>query len=233
MPKYYGSIWDEPRDRFWLFLEFVDGIIIKDHNIEHGVIAAGWLGRMQGFFFQHPEYLSECDYLIRHDERYFQFKAELAIMNASSIAPSSATLLSNIVERYQSFVDIMVAQPFTLVHGAYIPWHILLDYSYEPVRVCPVDWELAALGSPFYDLAFFIDGVDPKTRDSILNAYRYAANQYNINVPGRNQMQHIIDCFRLHRKFDWLSRGIEKGFSEKKVLRLVDQVEQLSTLILI
>jgi aminoglycoside phosphotransferase (APT) family kinase protein len=233
MPKYYGSIWDESHGRFWLLLELVEGIIIKDHNVEQGVIAAGWLGRMQGFFLQHPEYLRECDFLIRHDARFFQSKAELAIKNVSHIAPVSAPLLARIVERYDPLINVLVAQPITLVHGAYIPWHILLDLSCKPVRVCPVDWELAALGSTLYDLAFFTDGVEPKTRERVWDAYRQAAIQHNVPVPERGQMRNIIDCFCLHRIFDWLSRAVEKGFSEAKVTKLVDQAEQRSALVLV
>ena len=233
MPKYYGSIWDESRGRFWLLLELVDGTIIKDHNIEQGVIAAGWLGRMQGFFFQHSEYLNKCDFLIRHNAGFFKSKAKFAVKNVKSIAPFLAPKLARIVERFDPLIDVMVAQPNTLVHGAYIPWHILLDMSCKPVRVCPVDWELAALGSPLYDLAIFTDGVDPKTRDCLWDAYRRSASQHNITVPGKGQMRNIIDCFRLHRIFDWLSRGVEKGFSVKKVTKLVDQAEQLSVLIMI
>ena len=232
MPKYFGSIWDESQGRFWLLLELVDGTIIKDHNVEQGVIAAGWLGRAQGFFFQHPEYLSECDFLIRHDARFFQSKAELALQNVTVVAPDSTPMLARIVERYNPLINVLVAQPITLVHGAYIPWHILLDLSCEPVRVCPVDWELAALGPTLYDLAFFTDGVEPKTRDRIWDAYRQAAIQHNVPVPERGQMRNIIDCFRLHRIFDWLSRGVEKGFSENKVTKLVDQAEQRSALVL-
>jgi hypothetical protein len=216
-----------------LLLEFVEGEIIKDHNIEQGVLAAGWLGWMQSFFIQHADYLSECDFLIRHDVKFFQTKAKLAVENVTSIAPFSAPLLTRIVERYNPLIEVLSAQPITLVHGAYIPWHVLLDLGCQPVRVCPVDWELAALGSPLYDLAFFTDGVEPKIRDRIWGAYRQAAKQYNVPIPETGQMRYIIDCFRLHRIFDWLSRGVEKGFSEKKMMNLVNQAEQQSAFVMV
>jgi hypothetical protein len=233
IPTYYGSIWDESQGRFWLLLELVEGTVIKDHNVEHGVMAAGWLGQMQGFFARHPEYLTQCDFLIRHDEGFFRSKAELALRDVAQIAPASAPRLAKIVDRYDQAIKVMVTQPRTLVHGGYIPWHILLDMTCEPVRVCPIDWELAAVGATLFDLAFFTDGVEPQTRDRIWEAYRHAARQYNVPLPDRTQMGYVVNCFRLHRIFDWLSRGVEKQFSENKVTKLVDLAEQQSALALV
>lgn len=232
-PGYYGSIWDDTEGRFWLLLELVEGIVIKDRNVGHGVIAAGWLGKMQGYFAQRREQLTACDFLIRHDAGFFRSKADLALLDIAQISPPSARRLAKIVDRYEQVINVMASQPLTLVHGAYIPWHIVLDITQEPVRVCPIDWELAALGATLYDLAFFTDGVEPQTRDRIWDAYRQAAVQYNVPIPDRAQMHYIVDCFRLHRIFDWLSRSVEKQFSEKKVTKLVDQAEQQSTLVLV
>ncbi len=246
-PTYYGSIWDESQGRFWLLLELVEGTVIKDHNVEYGVMAAGWLGQMQGFFAQHPEYLTGCDFLIRHDEGFFWSKAELALRDVAQIAPASAPRLAKIVDRYDQAIKVMATQPRTLVHGGYIPWHILLDMTVEdalsempsgvrgdePVRVCPIDWELAAVGATLYDLAFFTDGVEPPARDRIWEAYRRAARQYNVPLPDKTQMRYVVDCFRLHRIFDWLSRAVEKQFSEHKVGKLVALAEQQSALVLV
>lgn len=231
-PEYYGSIWSEPQGRFWLLLELVEGTIIKDHNVDHGVIAAGWLGKLHGYFARRPEQLTGRDFLIRHDAEFFRSKAEFALLDVGQISPPSARRLAKIVDRYEQVINIMASQPLTLVHGAYIPWHIVLDVTQEPVRVCPIDWELAALGATLYDLAIFTDGVEPQTRDRIWDAYRQAAAGYNVPIPDRAHMRHIVDCFRLHRIFDWLSRGVEKQFSEKKVTKLVDQAEQQSAQVL-
>lgn len=232
-PEYYGSIWNESQGRFWLLLELVEGIVIKDRNVEHGVIAAGWLGNMQGYFAQRREQLTGCDFLIRHDADFFRSKAEFALLDVAQISPCSARRLAKIVDRYEQVINVMASQPLTLVHGAYIPWHIVLDATQEPVRVCPIDWELAALGATLYDLAIFTDGVEPQTRDHMWDAYRQAAAGYNLPIPDRAHMRYIVDCFRLHRIFDWLSRGVEKQFSEKKVTKLVDQAEQQSALVLL
>jgi hypothetical protein len=224
--RYYGSLWDESKGRYWLILEFVDGVVVKDQNVGHGSIAAAWLGAMQGYFFRNPARLKDCDFLTRHDAEYFRSKAAQAVSDAEQISPSSATRLARIADRYQPITEVMASQPLTLVHGAYIPWHIVLDTTREPVRVCPIDWELAALGSPLYDLAFFIDGAEPEARDLICDTYLRAAEEHDVPVPDATEARYIVDCFRLHRIFDWLSRSVEKRFSEAKLAKLVGQAER-------
>ncbi len=187
---------------------------------------------MQGFFNQHPEILSTCDFLIRQDGEFFRSKAERALWNVAQISPSSARRLTKIVDGYEQVIKVLETQPLSLVHGGYIPWHILVDIKHRPARVCAVDWESAAFGPTLYDLAYFTYGMEPQSRDRVLDAYRRTAIQHRVPTPGKIQMQPIVDCLRLHRIFDWLSRGLEKRFSEDKVARLVDQAEQLSAFVL-
>jgi aminoglycoside phosphotransferase (APT) family kinase protein len=227
-PEYYGSVWDDSEGRFWILLEFVDGVVIKDHNVEHGILAADWLGRMQGLFAQRSEMLSACDFLIRQDADFFRSKAQLAQWNVDQNSSPSARRLSKIVDGYEQIIKVLETQPLTLVHGGYIPWHILLDFNCKPTRVCAVDWESAAFGPTLYDLAYFTYGMEPRPRHRLLDAYRRAAIQSGVPVPAETQMQYIVNCLRLHRIFDWLSRGLEKRFTEHKVANLVDRAEQLS-----
>jgi aminoglycoside phosphotransferase (APT) family kinase protein len=230
-PKYYGSVWDEAAGRFWIFLEFVEGAVVRRQDVECGTLAAEWLAEMQGFFHRHPEILSSCDFLIRHDADFFRHKADLALRDVGKISPHSARRLARIAGQYEHVVGVMASQPVTLVHGAYIPWHIVLDHAQEPVRVCPIDWELAAQGATLYDLAFFTDGVEPPTRDRIWDAYRQAAEKHSVPVSDTEALRNAVDCFRLHRIFDWLSRSVEKQFTEKKVARLVDQAAKQSAIL--
>ena len=186
---------------------------------------------MQGHFLHHPDNLGRCDFLIRHDAAFFRSKAESARRDVARLSPSSAPRLAAVVERYDRAIELMASQPRSLVHGGYIPWHILVDGDREPARVCAVDWELAALGATLYDLAFFTDGVASPLRERIWEAYRAAASEHHVPVPDPPEMQQVIDCFRLHRVFDWLSRSVEKGFPEEKVAALVGQAQALGRLV--
>ncbi len=226
-PRYYGSLWDEPRGRYWLLLELVEGTIVEEVDARFGVPAAAWLARMQGHFLQHSKHLGGCDFLIRHDAAFFRSKAESARRDVARLSPSSAPRLAAVVERYDRAIELMASQPRSLVHGGYIPWHVLVDGE----RVCAVDWELAALGATLYDLAFFTDGVESPLRERIWEAYRAAAAEHHVPIPDRPEMRQLIDCFRLHRIFDWLSRSVEKEYPEQKVAALVERAEAMSRLV--
>lgn len=227
-PHYYGSLFDEHRERYWLMIELVEGTVVEEVDLRLGVPAVEWLARMQGWFLARPEQLAGCDFLIRHDADFFRAKAEAACRDSAQLCPASSGQLADLVERYECVVDLMASAPRSLVHGGYIPWHVLVDTRIDPVRVSAVDWELAAVGSTLYDLAFFTDGAAPGISQRLLATYREAATQYGVPLPGEAEMESLIECFRLHRVLDWLSRSVEKEYPEQKVAKLVHQASALA-----
>ena len=231
-PRYYGSLWDETRGRYWLLLELVEGTVVEEADARLGPAAAAWLARLQSHFLRHPERLERCEFLIRHDAAFFRSKAESALRDVARLSSASAPRLAAVLARYDRAVDLVASQPRSLVHGGYIPWHVLVVGDGEAPRVCAVDWELAAHGATLYDLAYFSDGVADPVREQIWQAYREAASQHDVPVPDATEMQRVIDCIRLHRILDWLSRSVEKQFSESKVAGLVGRAEELGRLVL-
>jgi aminoglycoside phosphotransferase (APT) family kinase protein len=221
-PKYCGSVWDGSRGRYWLLLELVDAEVVKEVDVRHGVPAAVWLARMQGHFLRN----ADPGFLIRHDAEFFRAKATTARSDVAALAPSVAPRLEQALADYDRVINVMTSQPQSLVHGGFIPWHIMVDERREPVRVCAIDWELAARGATLYDLAYFTDGADPEIRGPIIDAYREAAAVHGVPVP--DDPAQVMTCFQLHRVVDWLSRSVEKKFSPDKTTRLVEQVEALS-----
>jgi phosphotransferase family enzyme len=230
--KYYASVWGGSAGRFWLFLEFVDGLPLRDCELDYWVAAAGWLGRMQGWFARHPDRRAGRDFLPRHHADFFQSRAELALRAVSQTSASLAARLGGVVSRYDRLVDVMVNQPSTLVHGSYRPENILVACRAQPPRVCPVDWELAAVGAPLYDLAFISDGFKPPELDRLWGAYREQAGAQNLHVPDREEMRYVVDCFRLHKVLKSLSESRKKGYPEGTVVKLVGMAEELSRLLL-
>jgi thiamine kinase-like enzyme len=229
-PEYYGSIWDESQNRFWLLLEFLNGTEVRYCEIEHWIAAAAWVGRLQARFRQHVGRLRECEFLLRHTTEFFQKKADLALREVYQFSTSLGQRLVNILKNYDRLVEIMVRQPQTLVHGAYRPQNIFVEINGHPTgRVCAIDWELASLGSTLYDLAFFSDGFKPPELDRMFDVYRQEA--IGVPVPARQEMGYVVDCFRFYRTINWLSRANQKRFTEDVVARLIDRGEQLRTLV--
>jgi hypothetical protein len=227
--RYYGSSWAETEGRFWLVLEFVKGTLLRHSTFEYWIRAAAWLGRLQGYFSQNSPRFLACDALIRHDTGYFWSKAEPAVGEVSQISVSMAARLEKVLDRYSEPVKVMANQPVTFVHGSFTPTQILFDA--ENVRTCPIDWELAGLGSPLNDLAILSDGFEPPELYQLWDAYSGEAARYGISLPGREEMKRVADCFRLHRVINWLSKCVRKRYSEKSVVKMVNMCEQLGSLV--
>jgi hypothetical protein len=225
---YHGSVWDESQGRFWLLLEFVSGPPLAYCEFEHWVAAAGWLGRLHGHFARRPGCLRGCDFLLRHDASFFWSKARRAREAVAEVAAPLADRLGGVLGRYGRCVELMAGLPPTLVHGAYKPRHVLVDLRPHPPRLCPVDWELAAVGSAFYDLAFLAYGFEPPSLDRLLDAYRQEALAQGVPLPDRDRLRHVVDCFRLHRVLKVLGGARAPDFPESKVARLVESAERLS-----
>lgn len=227
-PRFYGSMWDEGAGKYRILIESIDAEIVKNIDERNGIPAVEWLARMQRYFLDRTEQLAECGFLIEHDMSYYDSRAASAYRDVWDGAPSCAHTLRHALDCYRRNVDSMISQPRCLVHGGYIPWHIIVDRHVEPPRVCVVDWELAARGGTLFDLATFIDDGAGPLRDKLCAAYRDAANSYGVPVLPEAQMKHTIECFRLHRVVDWLSRSAEKGFSSKKISWLVSRAEAIA-----
>src|SRR5439155_25117812 len=141
------SVRDEASQRFWLLLEFVEGLPISHLEFEDWIPAAGWLGRMYGYFSRHPQLWQNCSELMRHDERFFQSIAQEALRSVTEFSAELGRRLDPIVGGYHKAVALMTAQPQTFVHATYRPAQIIIDKTSTPARVCPVDFEKAAVGA--------------------------------------------------------------------------------------
>jgi aminoglycoside phosphotransferase (APT) family kinase protein len=226
---YYGSEWSESEGRFWILLEFVSGTPLRHLKTEDRVLAAAWLGRLHGYFARESERFLACSELVRHDERFFWSNAESAVGAVSLYSISLAARVEAVLRHYGEAVQVMVNEPSTFVHGCYTPTQIL--YDAERQRICPIDWEVAAIGSPLYDLAILSDGYEPPKLYQFFDAYTEAALENGISVVGREEMKRVVDCFRLHRARNALGKCARKQYSEKSVVKLVNACEQLVSLI--
>jgi Phosphotransferase enzyme family len=230
--RYYGSVRDETSGRFWLLLEFVEGLPISHLEFEDWVPAAGWLGRMYGYFSKHPELWENCDALMRHDAEFFQSTALQALRSVTDFSPEFGRRLDPIVGRYDKAVAVMTSQPQTFVHGTYRPAQIIIDKSREPARICPVDFEKAAVGASFYDLTFLVDGFDPPRLKQLFEAYRAEAARSGVSVPEDEEMKRVVDCFRLHRVMSWLSLSLARGYAPNAIHKLMHMAEDVAGLVL-
>jgi Phosphotransferase enzyme family len=221
--SYYGAFEDTEDGRLVIALEFVDGARLRSCTLDAWIAAARWLGHLQAYFARHPERRPASHVLLHHD--FFGARAEGAAQAVAQAAPHLAGRLAGVTKNYHRLVDVMTGQPRTLVHGSYRSQNILVVSATG--RVCPVDWEFAAIGSPLYDLAFVSDGFRPPDRDRLWDAYLKAAGDAYAPPRDREKMRHVVDCFRLHKVLKSLSEACDKNFPEPTVAKLIRQAEEL------
>jgi aminoglycoside phosphotransferase (APT) family kinase protein len=226
--EYYGSVWDESNGRFWLLLEFVKGARLDRQDLNSWMAAATWLGRMQAHFARLADFSYCGSHLLRHDGDFFWAKAERARRAVSQLTPEMLDRFNAVLSEYQPLVDLMVSQPRTLVHGSYRPENILVERRSAGLRICPVDWELAGIGAPLYDLSFITDGADPETLERLNTAYCQAAATADIPLPGKEAMDRVMTCFRLHKVMKSLGDSPTWQSPETRIAKLVQRAERYS-----
>jgi len=231
-PQYYGSIWDEHQGRFWLLLEFVQGLPVSHLEFQDWVPSARWLGRFYGYFSQNPELWQNCEALARHDADFFGTTSEEALRAITGFDPDLGQRLRPIAHRYSKAVAVMTRQPQTLVHGTYRPAQIIVDRHRQPARICPVDFEKAAVGASVYDLTFLVDGFDPPRLRRLFEAYRDGAARCGLRVGDDQELEHVVNCFRLHRIMNWLAVSIARRYDASTIHKLIGMAQDVGKLVL-
>jgi aminoglycoside phosphotransferase (APT) family kinase protein len=224
----YGSCWDESAGRFWLMLELVDGQLLRDCSYEYWPLATAWLGRFHGRFAGQRDRLRASRFLAQHDAAFFVEAAERALRAVSGLSAPLAERLAAALKGYDAMVAVLSRNAEVLVHGSYREQNVLLVRSSKPVRICPIDWELAAFGASTYDLAFLCDGFQGSQLDELLDAYEQEAESFGRSRRERDELRHEIDCFRLHKKVNSLGHLRQWHRPLETATKVVDQVESLA-----
>ena len=240
VPRYYGSAcgrgerpsWGDPRQPHWLLLEFVDGSPVRYCDFEQWVVAAGWLGKMHGYFSRRLDRLDLCDWLERHSWELFESRAEAARRAVALVSEPLAERLGAALRQYDKAVRVMVDQPRTLLHGGYHALNVLVNIEAAPGRICVIDWEEAGLGAPLADLSSFTDGFEPPRLDRLLNAYGGSAAAFGLGLPPRSEAVHVMRCFRLHKLIQSLPKYARWTNPEQTLAKLIALAERFAAEVL-
>jgi hypothetical protein len=203
--------------RYRLLLERIDG-----HELRHvGAFSmwkrtAEWIAR---FHASTPaadvDPLARRAKLLVYDEAfYWQWLERARDFASRSRGPNAATadearrVLDRIARGYARVVARLAAMPRTVIHGEFYPCNILIRGRGPRARVCPVDWELAAVGPGTIDLAALMTGWDERAQRALTRAYRAATIRGGPTNDTREEaaragripaeFQTDLDCCRLH-----------------------------------
>ncbi len=220
-PELYGAVWDDGYDRHWLLLEFVHGHKLRRDPADERIAAARWLGdlhrRIEGVVDQPGPLLS-------YDQPYFADTAKRAVSAVGARFEDLHRRLLAVLNDYEAIIARICSNERTLVHGSYRAKNIIVDASTEPVRICPADWELAAVGPRLHDLAFLADGCQPALTEQLCVSYAAAAGLQNFSA---DHMLRELNQLRMHKALRSLARSFEWNYPEATVAKLVARLERI------
>lgn len=217
-PFYYGSVIDESAERYWLFLEKINGRelyqIGEDEIWGH---AARWLARFH-CRYRNTDNLSPKvrARLIRYDAAYYARWMERAtsyLEHRSNGTPTiGQQLWQQLSDWYPKCVRELASLTTTLIHGEFYPSNVIVQGTLPEIRVCPVDWERAAVGPGLIDLAALVGGnwTELQKRE-FARRYFEELHSCNIEVPQWESFLRELHLCRLHLAVQWL--GWSKDWS--------------------
>ena len=201
VPRYYGSVVEPEAERYWLFVEWVDGrelYQVGDRTLWEA--AARWLGEMHVRLGEDLVTHAERGRLLDYDEAYYRRWIDRArrFSRAPGQPATRSRSLDWLGERYGPVIEALLALPKTVVHGEFYASNVLVESNAPEPRVCPVDWELAATAPGLVDLAALISGGwGNEDRTAIISAYRSAVGPESFSAQQ-------LDFARLHIAVQWL-----------------------------
>jgi len=186
----YGVVADEGSGRFSVLLEKVNGVeLYQVGDLELWQRVARWLAAFHAEFA--PRVAAgalDAVPLLAHDADFYRTWPARAARFVRD------QRLDWLVDRYDEIVDRLVGLPTTLVHGEFYASNVLVSGE----RVCPVDWEMAAIGPAMTDLAALTTGGAWSERDRASIAAAYGRERGH-RVSGAE-----LDACRVGLALQWL-----------------------------
>ena len=218
-PAYYGSAVDPQQDRYWLFMERVPGLKLRHiGSFEIWQQVARYLARMHAHFAAELQTSQHHhSHLPRYNAEYYRLWMRRAHVHLGGSDASFDGSVSRDIEwlssRYDQVVQYLEALPTVLIHGEFYAGNIILqetgDESRASGRICPIDWETAAIGPGLIDLAALIGGSWTETQKTELALAYYdemmpVAGWFPSWFPSREAFLRALDYHRLHQAVQWL-----------------------------
>jgi len=204
-PAFYGSVVDPTIGRYWLFLAAMPGVPLwQIGEFSAWQEAARWLARFHAAWLGAPRLADQHTHLLRCDRAYYRRwldRLELALARATS---EGRLTLRRVQKAYEAIIEQLIELPVSIIHGDFYPANILIQ-SGKARRVCPVDWELAAVGPHLLDLAALLAGRwTSRQRLALAEAYRAALEEIQGGDLDAAAFSRDLRCCRLFVAVQWL-----------------------------
>jgi hypothetical protein len=216
-PVFYGAVQCPKSNQYWLLLEQVNGPLLwQVGEFETWRNAARWLARFHFEFDRTggPKRQVRPRHLLQYDRRLFALWLSRA---ADFVRTKCAGDLRGLWRRFRRLTDTydrvitrLLELPRTLIHGEFYPSNVLVRRMKRKRQICPIDWELAAIGPGLIDLAALTSGDwSLECKKALVAAYREALEPVNGWPPPLPELLEAVDYCQLHLCIQWLGWAAE------------------------
>jgi aminoglycoside phosphotransferase (APT) family kinase protein len=194
---------DRKADRYWLFLDRIDGPPLSEvGEAEEWRGAARWLAGMHAGFAGEADALWNAPHFLHYDRAFFHAWIDRAASFAAG-SGSQRRAIEWLAARYDRIVERLSALPVTLIHGEFYASNVLVRRSAESVgSIAPIDWEMAGVGPPLLDLAALTAGQWRSDERLDLAAAYYAALPVGLR-PNWDEFLRDLQLCRVHISIQW------------------------------
>jgi phosphotransferase family enzyme len=206
VPKFYGSYDDMGTGDTWLILGCVDPSLrlAKGPQPETMLRAAEWIGRFHAANEPRAS-MAALSFLNRYDFNYYLGWVRRTSLFARGLH-QNFPWLTNLSERFEECIDVLLSAPLTVIHGEYYPHNVLVSDGV----IYPLDWESAAIAAGEIDLATLTEAWGPEIiRQCEL---KYQRTRWPEGSPGKFARR--LAAARLYLCFRWLGDQPDWTLSE-------------------
>jgi len=203
---FYGSVVIPEDDTFCLFLERVPGLeLYQLGEFEYWLETAKWLANFHQMFQEGAGSLAARAPLVRYDRGFYTAwldRAPSVLRTRQAASPGQIEVLKR---GYRCVLERLLTLPVTLLHGDFYPSNVIVQNDREKLRICAVDWEMAAIGPGIIDLAALVSGGWTGQQESeLILAYLNTLSNRPVSPAEREEFFKAVNWGRLHVAIQWL-----------------------------
>ena len=232
----YAAHVDPQSDGCWLVIERIDGReLYQVGELDIWKDVARWLGAMHDRLARLDlDQLKARARLVVYDAEFYHHwlsRAETALAKTPLESKVSRAAFDHIRARYHRVLERLHALPVTVIHGEFYASNVLTATEDGRLRVCPVDWEMAAVAPGLIDLAALTLGQwTPEDLRTFSSAYLSAMPDGALGMTVDEVME-AVDYCQIHLAVQWLgwfsSQPPHPGHARDWLAEAVDRVERL------
>lgn len=205
-PRLYGADVDDQAERYWLLIEHVTGReLYQVGDLEIWCAAAAWFAHFHAQFLWVPSssVAAEADLLMHGSDLWDEWIQRAVERGDCDGDARTLEFVQAFVAARRRVLAVLDSLAPCFIHGDAYASNILVAGGMSSLRVCPVDWESAAVGPALLDVAALTAGWDDGSGRRIAEAYRDASIDWSTSG-GRADFWTALDACRVLVAIQWL-----------------------------